>query len=311
LEKGRSVFFDALIILKQKQCCFFVMKKILVIADIGWSIGRVHNDVALALRDVFEFKFVNQSSFIFQEVQSELNTYDACLTTHNVHEAVIRQFNLTTPEQQRKLVVVCHGHNELAQKYNWSRYITYGVVSDILLPHVPIGTHVVPNGVNPALFTHKNCHGTIKTLGWCGVRYVPIKRADWPTEIARKSHLPVSIAESLSFEDVKKWYHTIDILLVTSGPEVFGETGPLPPFEAIVSGIPVIGTNVGNFSKVPGPKFSTTDEAALILAELKEDPERVKNLATEQYNWVMENWTYSTHAKAWKNMFDAAIAFQQ
>jgi hypothetical protein len=283
------------------------MKKIVVIADSEWSIGRVHKDVALALRDVFEFKFFHQSSFYFEEVKSELSTCHACLTTHNVHEAIIDMFNLRTPAQQSKMVVVCHGHNELLKKYDRSEHITYGVVSDILLPFVPAGTFVAPNGVNLSLFNRKPCTGAITTLGWCGFMATAVKRVEWVTEIARRSHLPVSLAQSLPIDALKEWYHSIDILLVTSGPEPFVETGPLPPFEAIASGTLVIGTNIGNFSKVPGPKFSTADEAVQIVAELKADPERVRNLAAEQYNWVVENWTYKQHAAAWQQMFEAAI----
>jgi glycosyltransferase involved in cell wall biosynthesis len=99
-------------------------------------------------------------------------------------------------------------------------------------------------------------------------------------------------------------------LLITSGPEPYIETGPLPPFEAIASGIPVIGTNVGNFRKIPGPKFTTTDEAAAIIRVLKSDPAQVRSLAEEQYNWVVENWTYKTLASSWKHMFNVAIASQ-
>jgi hypothetical protein len=77
-----------------------------------------------------------------------------------------------------------------------------------------------------------------------------------------------------------------------------------------MSGVPVIGTSVGNFRKVPGPKFSNPEEAARILTELKQDPDRVKSLIEEQYHWVMEHWTYKSHAGAWKKMFDAAVTSQ-
>ena len=71
------------------------------------------------------------------------------------------------------------------------------------------------------------------------------------------------------------WYKTIDVLLVTAGP--------LPPFEAILSGVLVIGTAVGNFQLLPGPKFSKIEEVAVLLKDLKKLPDRVKALAKEQY----------------------------
>jgi len=287
------------------------MKKILVLADMGWSIERVHRDVAAELGDHYEFTFRNAASFEFETVFNEFQASDLCLTTLAIHDGIIETFNLTQEHDLRKLVTVAHGFGEILKKDTWSKFITYGAVSDVLVPFFPVLTHVVPNGVSPSFFERKELTGKVKLLGWCGAMYIPVKRAGWPTEIARKSHLAISIAEKLTFEDVQKWYHTIDILLVTSGPEPHVETGPLPPFEAVLSGVPVIGTKVGNFRKMPGPKFSTTDEAAVILEELKSDPERVKNLAAEQYTWVMEHWTYETHAAAWKQMFDAAIEKQK
>ena len=131
------------------------------------------------------------------------------------------------------------------------------------------------------------------------------------SEIARRSRIGISIAETLFLSDLKEWYHTIDVSLVTSGPELYIETGPLPPFEAIASGVLVIGTSVGNFAKVPGPKFTSVEEAVTIIKHLKSNPEHVKNLAAEQYDWVVENWTYQTLAPSWKVMFESAISKSQ
>jgi glycosyltransferase involved in cell wall biosynthesis len=283
------------------------MKKILVIANMGWSIERVHRDVESALSEHYEFKFYHDSGFYLDEVMREFHASDLCLITMNIQDGVISLFNLHKPADLRKLEVVAHGFGEILKSGNWSPDITYGTVSDILLPFFPLYAHVVPNGVDLSLFQRKPHSGQITTLGWCGALHIRAKLSDRAFEIARKARLPVSIAETLSLDALKIWYHSIDVLLVTSGPHPYDETGPLPPFEAIACGTIAIGTNVGNFRKVPGPKFSTTDEAALILADLKADPERAKNLAEEQYAWVKQNWTYQTHAAQWKSMFDAAV----
>jgi FkbM family methyltransferase len=103
------------------------------------------------------------------------------------------------------------------------------------------------------------------------------------------------------------WYDSIDLLLVTSGPEVTVETGPLPPFEAIVAGVPVIGSPCGNFSFVPGPKFATVNEGIAILRSLMSDPTQVVEVAKEQRESVLASWTYDALARKWSAMFEAVI----
>ena len=69
--------------------------------------------------------------------------------------------------------------------------------------------------------------------------------------------------------------------------------------EAVCAGIPVIGT-----TEVPGPKFSTIEEAAKFVEDLKKNPEKVKQLAKEQYTYVMQHRTYATLVKSWKSVFE-------
>jgi len=281
------------------------MKRIVVIADIGWSIGRIHKDLETELKSEYEFKYYNPTRFYLEALQKDFAKADICLTTFNLYASILQLFK--KPEERKKIAIVCHGHSEITNGGVWTEDITYGVVSDVLVPFFPKGVSVVPNGVDANLFTRKHHNGIIRTLGWCGACGVLVKRIDWSYKIAKGTHLPVSIASTLSFDDLKPWYHSIDILLVTAGPEPYVETGPLPPFEAIVSGVPVIGTRVGNFRHVPGPKFNTIEEAVVILNKLKSDPNEVKRLAEEQYKWVMENWTYKTLVAQWKSMFDTVL----
>lgn len=106
---------------------------------------------------------------------------------------------------------------------------------------------------------------------------------------------------------MNEWYQSIDVLLVTAGPEEEREAGPLPPFEAIASGVLVIGTNVGNFQFVPGPKFSTIEEAATILNALKKDPETIRQISAAQYDFVMQNYTFEICAQKWAEAFEDVI----
>jgi hypothetical protein len=281
-------------------------RKIVVIAHDAWSIGRVHHDIGLQMQHSAHFTFYESSNFMMHDFLRDFHEADLCITTLLVCDGLIDVCKFTSEKDLRKLVAVCHGFEEIRHK-NWSPHVNYATVSDVLLPFLPHNTHVANNGVYAPHFRRKEHSGKVALLGWAGVLSNPNKMSPRVCEIARKSKLPISIAESLEFQDMEAWYHTVDVLLVTSGPNDYNETGPLPPFEAIAAGVPVIGTSVGNFRKVPGPKFSTTDEAAAILSELKKDPERVKRLADEQYDWVMENWTYQTLVKEWREMFESIL----
>jgi len=279
---------------------------IVVLADTGWSVGRVHSDIEKHLPQ-HTFIFHNQGSFIFQEFMNDARRGDIIMSTLNNYLYLNSLF--TNLEERKKIVFICHGVSEIKiisghSEYNgFSTDFTYSVTSDVVAPFHPRNVYVTPNGIDKSLFTYTKRSGKIMKLGWVGAHHVGVKRVDWSYKIAHSTNLTVTIASTIPFDNIHDLYKSIDILLVTSGPEACEETGPLPPFEAIASGVLVIGTSVGNFSHVPGPKFNTVDEAAQIINELKHDPERVCALAKEQYDFVMENYTYDTLAKKWDAMF--------
>lgn len=280
--------------------------RIIVLADTGWSIGRVHSDVARELPE-HTFVFYDQGCFIFENFLNDVKKSDILFTTHNNYYYISSLY--TNPKDRRKIAIIAHGVSELINVKNSENYkglsddFTYGVTSDVLVPFHSMKVYVTPNGINSDLFTYTPRSGKVETLGWCGAHRVKIKRIDWSYKIASSTNLSISIAMTLPFNKLLEWYKTIDIFLVTSGPDVSEESGPLPPFEAIASGVLVIGTFVGNFRNVPGPKFETIDEAVEIINELKNKPELVRELAKEQYDYVIANNTYKNLAKKWDILF--------
>jgi glycosyltransferase involved in cell wall biosynthesis len=286
------------------------MRRIVIIGDLNWSINRVDTGIEKALKDDYIFSFYDYRAFYLDQFLADVHKSDIVMIALYLWRDVLDL--LKTDEERRKVVLMCHGYMELTFQSQPSNLFTYGVTSPFLLPKMnkiidnPI--YVTPNGVDHHNFYHQNIDGKINSIGWCGALVPESKRHDWAIQIARKTELPLSIATSLLYKDMKDWYHTIDLLIVTSGPGIEVETGPLPPFEAIVSGIPVIGTVVGNFSFVPGPKFSTIEEAVSIINRLKQNPEEVKKLAQEQYEYVMNNWTYEALKYHWIKMFDHVIS---
>jgi glycosyltransferase involved in cell wall biosynthesis len=101
----------------------------------------------------------------------------------------------------------------------------------------------------------------------------------------RASHMPLDPAERALFApdayghlvsgaDMPGWYRRLDVLL---HPSYDAEGFPLPPLEAMASGIPVVLTDIPSFESLPGDSVSRVpegdDEAmAFETARLLDDP---------------------------------------
>ena len=278
--------------------------KVLVFADVGWSVGRVHKDVSKYLYGI-EFEFMDWYNFTWDGLINGINNADVCLT--NI--VSLKYFHdWKIPINLKKCLFLSHGFidNDATPKELMLDDLAYGVTSDSIRPLFPPNRTIftMPNGVEPSHFTYTERDGSINVLGWCGASGVPSKQIHWAHEISGQTEIPVSIGEGMSFEEIAKWYHNIDVLLITSIPNGSSETGPLPAFEAIVSGVLVIGTPVGNFKHVPGPNFNSVEEAVSLIRDLRKDPTRVKELARDQYEYVMENHTYSSFAYKWQDALE-------
>ena len=282
--------------------------KIGIFCEIGWSIHRVFLDVSKNLPE-YTFDFLDWSCYTFEQLMNFINTSDVIITTSY---ASVCGFDNLKYFPIEKTLFICHGAGEIEGKELPSGFM-YGMTSDKLKHLFPNNKHfITPNGVDHSLFEHKETNGQIEKIGWCGAPNVHVKQISWAIDIANRTDTPLNICSSipcehdvkmwqrLPFENVIKWYKTIDVLLVTSVPDERCESGPLPAFEAIVSGVPVIGTPVGNFANIPGPKFRTIEEGVEIINRLKHNPEEVKRIAKEQYEYVMKNNTYEAVIHLWR-----------
>lgn len=285
------------------------MKKIVVIADNGWAIKRIHIDLEHVLRDEYSFKYYDSAGFSWESFMADFKDADICLSTLNHFHDLLNTF--PNDSDRRKLVYVHHGASNGANYFRdrTDHPYTLGAVNRINQELMAEGTtepvYLVKTGTNPSVWNYRAHTGAVTRLGWCGAPSVAYKNFDWAQWISADTNVPLAVASQLSQPELRGWYNTIDVLLVTAGPL---EAGPLPPFEAICSGVLVVGTPVGNSAELPGPKFNTKEEAVAIIQRLKEDPEEVRRLAKEQYDCVMAKWTYETLKNAWCTMFEAAIA---
>jgi glycosyltransferase involved in cell wall biosynthesis len=273
-------------------------RKVLVYNKLDWSVARVFKDVEKVLGDGYEFEYYNWAHTT-HELYNKVEQVDIVLTTLPAY-GYLKHGDLS------KCVFVCHGYPEFGDVPDIPNNLRFAMTSDTIRHLFPEGSTVLltPNGVDPAFFPVRRNHtGSIATIGWVGSEDPSSgghKRSSWVNHISKVMNLEHKFAEGIPFQDMNAWYLSIDMLLITAGPEPWRETGPLPAYEAIVSGIPVIGTRVGNFASIPGPKFELLDEAILIIARLMINPAEVKRICEEQYEYVMKHHTYEVLADAWK-----------
>jgi hypothetical protein len=275
--------------------------KVFIFSDTHWSLGRVHRDVMKYLNH--EVQYMDWDGYSWNDFVKNYMWCDKCITNLITYKTLKSSFsNLDL----KKCIFVSHGFVE-HEKMEYDKEMVYGMTSDAILPLFPsyISPFLMPNGVDPENFNYKPKDGYISTLGWCGADHVWWKQVNWAHDISNKTNIPLKLATKLSYDELKDWYNTIDLLLVTAVPNAYQETGPLPPFEAIVSGVPVIGTPVGNFRHVPGPKFKTVEEGVNLIKYFKEHPEELKELAKRQYDFVINNFSYRVLAPYWEAVITA------
>ena len=276
-------------------------RKVFAFIGLNWSVHRVILGVEKVLNTEFEFKYLDSGgSYSVSQFMDLYNWCDVVLTNLET----IRTLKGCFPHIDfKKILFVSHGAIENNVVKDYDPNSIYGMASDCLKPLFPshLKLYLTPNGIDPSIFKYKKRDGTLNTLGWGGCPNIASKRVDWAYAISKATNIPLSIGYGMTSEQIIDWYHTIDLLIITAGPDVYSETGPLPAFEAILSGVPVIGTYVGNFSKIPGPKFFNLDDAYCMIEFLKQNPNRMRQIADEQYAYVMNNFTYEKLAPLWRN----------
>lgn len=282
-------------------------RNVFAFIGLNWSVHRVILGIEKHLHTRFEFKYLDSAGYYtvsdFMELYSWCDIVLTNLETIRTLKGCFPSINF------KKVFFVSHGaiENEVVNDYDAES--TYGMTSECLKPFFPpnLSLYVTPNGIDPSIFKYRRRDGTLKTLGWGGCPNIPSKRVEWAYTIAKAANLPLRIGYGMGFHDIIDWYDTVDLLLITAGPDIHSETGPLPAFEAILSGVPVIGTFVGNFSKIPGPKFFNMDDAFCMIQFLKNNPNIMTQIADEQYDYVMNNFTYEVLYPLWEIALDNVI----
>jgi glycosyltransferase involved in cell wall biosynthesis len=285
---------------KLKDIPKYYLMKLFIFAETKWALGRIYRDFTKFLD--YEVRYLDWATYVYQDFLTNYEWCDKCLTNLCAYPVLKTSFPCF---DLKKCIFVSHGFIE-HREATYDENLTYGMTSDSLRSLFPpnITPFLMPNGVDPDNFNYIPRNGSITTIGWCGAFLVVWKQVNWAEHITKSLNIPLKICFGMSYDEVREWYNTIDLLLITSTPEPHIESGPLPAFEAIVSGVPVLGTPVGNFRHIPGPKFTTVEEGTELVRYYRENPTKLVELAKEQYDYVINNYTYKTLSKFWKDALE-------
>ena len=132
---------------------------------------------------------------------------------------------------------------------------------------------------------------------------VDAKRFSMFETIARQTGLPTLVShKNYAYDTMQRFYDAIDMLVCTSS----SEGGPLPVFEAMACGVPVISTDVGLVKECRSvPKFSTVDEAVAIIESLRNDPAKLEACREAQREEFEGRMSMERLLPHWERFFDA------
>jgi len=173
--------------------------------------------------------------------------------------------------------------------------------------------YVLTNGVDTNHFKPMPQPHDEFTVGWVGRADIPLKRFELAKEVAVKADCKLKAAtfeKRIPHELMPGLYNSVDVLLVTSEAEAH----PLPVYEALSCGVPVVTTDVGDVREVIVhgengfilPVNSPAEKFAEYINELKDDNVR-KEFSRKSRETIVRNWSWETKIQDYKNFLEEMI----
>jgi glycosyltransferase involved in cell wall biosynthesis len=154
---------------------------------------------------------------------------------------------------------------------------------------------------------HRRAPRPVATLGWVGLPAAPgvsdVRRFSMFEEIAYRTGLSTLVSHgNYTYATMQDFYDEIDLLVCTSSSEGV----PLPVFEAIACGVPVVSTEVGLVKECQSvPTFATVEQAVSIIQSLRTDPSKLEKCRSAQHEEFESRWCMERLLPLWERFFDA------
>jgi hypothetical protein len=274
-----------------------------MIVDTGWSTGTIAKD----LRHIFKRWHVDMLDWAKYPPDLDLicKEYDAVIAC-----------TLLSPHawpETKIYSVMCNGPVDFELTKNKGYPICNrcaGAVSQetynlLTQENRALTVCYAPATARKSRFTRRCVRPELTTIGWCGFPastanfQSDLKRYFMFEEIVKATGLtPLVSHKNYDYDTMHKFYESIDLLICTS----LTEGGPLPVFEAIACGVPVISTDVGLVKETGIWKFETVVQAVGLINHLKAESER-RNYANELYEDFEHRWCMEQLTPHWERFF--------
>jgi glycosyltransferase involved in cell wall biosynthesis len=176
-----------------------------------------------------------------------------------------------------------------------------------------IPTIYMPECVDTNFFTPKVFNPYSFVVGWAGGAHKPIKRFHLTKELDfpiitkdNWKHQRNSQNSVLTLEEMRDFYRSIDVLVITSKSECQSRVA----MEAMATGLPVITTNVGSMKMLLQPEMivPVDDECCVkqmnkLLHCLHKNPTLQKEIGDRNRIYIDSLFSWKNNMELWDNLF--------
>lgn len=256
--------------------------KLLFYFENRWVFGKIHNELIKVLYPEIYCDILDASIEINSDKMALfLNKYDFIVTTPWAGICVLHKMGGIP---LNRIIAIAHGDLDIEATFrdggtgeDFNNLAGYGVVSESVFKYSKSKKiNRSPKILRVGLFTElysKPISKKIKTLGYVGSFYrvengIDIKRGHLAQKIAEKCGLNFKHITGINFLTVEQMYNDLDLVMFCS----LTEGNPYSAMEALACGIPVLGTDTGNFAKMinkNGGFILPTDETKFVNTAYK------------------------------------------
>jgi hypothetical protein len=262
----------------------------------------IYNDFHRYLICEFELTYYNSSTTDIDFIISILKDNDIFIT----NLIFINYFIHLPSEILKKMIFACHRLQEIEYLNNANFTLpsepNYSILNKSMENFFPENIrnklYHTYHGIELSNFNYIKRNGELNTLGFYGINDDKINERY--NIISEKTNLTSYFVPDTCNNEFKNLYKTLDILLIMSE---YSQTSTFSLLEAIASGVLIIGSTTGNLVEIPGPKYSTIQEAIDIIIDLKNNPNNIELICDKQYAYLKKKWLNENLAEEWIKMY--------